>query len=252
MAGRQRFFFEVSYNGSRYHGWQFQPGQVTIQGSIEEAMNKFLPGFEGITGSGRTDTGVHCEQQFFHADIPNHWQEEDLRFKLNRMLPPDIAIISVRKVIPGAHARFDAFRRSYEYRITRRKDPFKPSMSYWFERPLNLLIMNEAAQLLLKHENFESFSRVRTEVNHFLCNITKAEWAEYGHLLVFQIEANRFLRGMVRAIVGSLIEVGEGKRSVSGFEEMIISLDRRAAGPAAPPEGLFLTGVWYPEDIFPD
>ncbi len=252
MTGIKRYFFEVAYDGTAYSGWQVQPGQPTVQGAIEDAFRKFIPDFSGVTASGRTDTGVHCEQQFFHADIPSVFSQNELHHKLNRMLPRDISIGSVRLVGPEAHARFDAMSRSYEYRISRKKDAFRPRLVYWFERGLDLSRMNEACDILLKHENFESLSRVRTEVNHFICNITHAGWVEENDQLTFRVSSNRFLRGMVRAIVGSLLEVGEGKRTVMGFEQMLLAKDRREAGPAAPPEGLFLVQVTYPAEIFLD
>lgn len=252
MQGIKRYFFEVAYDGSAYHGWQSQPGQPTVQGAIEDVLRKFIPGFEGVTGSGRTDTGVHCEQQFFHADIPEEITSETLFFKLNRMLPRDISISSIQPVMLEAHARFDAMLRSYEYRITRKKDPFGPNHTYWFERPLDVDAMNEAAKILLEHENFESLSKVRTEVNHFLCNITRAEWVEATSSLTFHVSANRFLRGMVRTIVGTLLEVGEERRTKEAFRTMLLAKDRKSAGPSAPAEGLFLVEVTYPEKIFLD
>ncbi len=168
------------------------------------------------------------------------------------MLPKDIAITSIRPVTMEAHARFDALSRAYEYRIIREKDPFRPGLAYWFERPLDVDAMNRAAKILLEHENFESLSKVRTEVNHFLCNITRAEWVEDTGCLTFHVRANRFLRGMVRAIVGTLLEVGEGRRSQEEFSKMLLAQDRKAAGPAVPAEGLFLVQVLYPEQIFLD
>lgn len=247
-----RFFFEVAYNGAAYNGWQVQPGQKTVQGVIEDCLAKFVVGFEGITASGRTDTGVHCESQYFHADIPEELSDDNVQYKLNRMLPPDVAIKSIRKVKPDAHARFDALSRSYEYRMVREKDPFHAGQMYWYEKDLFVGRMNQAAQMMLSEENFESFSKVRTEVNHFLCNISRAEWVEEGRRLTFHITANRFLRGMVRAVVGTLLQIGEGKRQPTEMKEIIEARDRRKAGPAAPPEGLFLVNVSYPEEIYLD
>jgi tRNA pseudouridine38-40 synthase len=252
MSTTVRYFFEVAYKGSDFHGWQSQPGQQTVQGEIEKDMAKFLNNFEGITGSGRTDTGVHCRQQFFHANIPDSMPADKLFHKLNRMLPSTIAIRTIRRVRDDAHARFDAISRTYEYHITRSKDPFQAGCSFWYEKPLDINKMNQAANLMLKHENFEAFSRVRTDVNHFLCNITSAAWHDKDEVLIFTITSNRFLRGMVRAIVGTMLEVGQRRRTIEQFEETILSRDRKQAGPAASPEGLYLVNVAYPKEIFLD
>lgn len=249
---KKRYFFEVAYAGTPYHGWQVQPGQETVQGIIESDLKKFIENFEGITGSGRTDTGVHCKQQFFHAEIPSGMNPENLLYKLNRMLPATIVIKSIRAVHPEAHARFDAVSRTYEYHISCSKEPFQPFGVYWYDKHLNVADMNRAAELMLKHENFQCFSKVRTDVNHFLCNITRADWQRQSEMLVFTITANRFLRGMVRAIVGTLLEVGQGKRTIDRFKETILSKDRKQAGPAAVPHGLYLVNVEYPKEIFLD
>ncbi|MDH5475157.1 MAG: tRNA pseudouridine(38-40) synthase TruA [Cyclobacteriaceae bacterium] len=246
-----RLFFEVAYKGTNYHGWQIQQNAVTVQGEINKVISTICQQDINITGSGRTDTGVHCEQQFFHADIDSTWSLEDLQFKMNSMLPFDIAINSICEVNKESHSRFDAISRTYEYRINTKKNPFLKDESYYYNKPLDIPVMNQAATLLTHSEqDFECFSKIKTEVNHFRCNITNAEWKKENDILIFNITANRFLRGMVRAIVGTLIEVGLKKITIADFAEIIASKDRTKAGRAAPPEGLFLTTVSYPKDIF--
>ena len=245
-----RYFLEIAYNGNRYHGWQMQPNAISVQQIVEEALSTMMRREMTITGSGRTDTGVHCEQQFFHIDIDDTQLIDNLTFKLNSYLPPDIAIGSLKPVKEDAHARFSALSRSYEYRISTKKNPFLEDFSYLYPKPLDLTTMNEAASLLLGKQDFESFSKVKTEVNTFFCEITEAVWKPQGDLLIFHITANRFLRGMVRAIVGTLLDVGKGKRTVEEFKSIIEQKDRKSAGAAAPADGLFLTSVVYPDEIF--
>lgn len=246
-----RLFFEVAYKGTNYHGWQVQSNAVTVQGEINKVISTICRQNINITGSGRTDTGVHCEQQFFHADIDTTMSLQDLQYKVNSMLPFDIAINSIREVSKEAHTRFDAIFRTYEYRINIKKNPFIKEVSYYYNKPLDIPAMNQAATLLTHGEqDFECFSKIKTEVNHFRCNITHAEWRIENDILIFNIIANRFLRGMVRAIVGTLIDVGLIKITTADFAEIIASKNRAKAGRAAPPEGLFLTAVSYPKDIF--
>lgn len=245
-----RYFFEIAYDGTNYHGWQRQKNASSVQQTIEEALSTILRTEITITGSGRTDTGVHCSQQYFHADLDTELTSDLLKFKLNSFLPADISIPSVNAVKPDAHARFDAVRRSYQYHINQEKWPFSKGYSYYFVKTLDIKTMNEAAALLIGEKDFEAFSRVKTEVNNFICNIEGAHWEKEGPKLTFHITANRFLRGMVRAIVGTLLQVGEGKLKVADVEKIIKTRDRREAGAAAPAEGLFLTKVEYPPEIF--
>lgn len=237
--------------GTNYHGWQRQNNAMTVQQMVEEAFSKIMRAEISILGSGRTDTGVHCEQQFFHIEVEEPIKDTDrLLFKINNFLPEDIAIKNAALVDDEAHARFSATSRSYEYRITLVKDAFNAPLRYFFNRPLDIKTMNQAAALLIGKHDFECFSRVKTEVNNFYCDITIANWVLEGDNLTFHIRANRFLRGMVRAIVGTLLNVGLGKITVAQFEEVINSKDRKKAGAAAPAQGLFLTKVVYPPDIF--
>ncbi|MEQ8924990.1 MAG: tRNA pseudouridine(38-40) synthase TruA [Fulvivirga sp.] len=243
-----RYFFEIAYNGTTFHGWQRQKNAKSVQQEVEEALSKVLQSEVSITGSGRTDTGVHCLQQFFHLESDEALTEK-LSFTLNKMLGPDIAINNMFQVIEEGHARFSALSRKYEYRITTKKDPFQKDFKYFLNRPLNIQTMNDAAALLIGKQDFESFSKVKTEVNNFFCDITEAEWKVNGTDLVFHIRANRFLRGMVRAIVGTLLDVGFGKIAPEEVKNIIIAKNRKQAGSAAPAHGLFLTEVTYPPEI---
>lgn len=245
-----RYFFEVSYNGKNYNGWQSQKNGIGVQTVLEDAMTKLLQEEIKIVGSGRTDTGVHCEQQFFHVDIEGEFNFDTLLLKLNAFLPLDIAILSIQTVNPKASARYDAIERSYRYQITRRKNPFLVNSAWHYFKPLDIQTMNTAAALLTGEHDFQCFSKVKTDVNHFLCKIHSANWDEKGDMLIFNITANRFLRGMVRAIVGTLLDVGTGKISLKEFEAIIISKDRKKAGANVPAHGLYLTKVRYPASVF--
>ena len=244
-----RYFFEISYNGSHYHGWQNQANAIGVQQIVEDALSKLMRDKIEIVGSGRTDAGVHCAQQFFHADFKNELETEDLIHRLNSFLPKDIAIHSIIRVKDSAHARYDARQRSYEYHITTKKDPLSIGYAYYFFKPLDMELMNRAAKLLIGEHDFTSFSKVKTDVNHFVCDIKKAKWLKKDDLLIFEISANRFLRGMVRAVVGTLLDVGTEKISVHDFQEIIKGKDRKKAGMNVPAEGLFLTEVKYKSGI---
>lgn len=247
-----RYFIDVAYKGTNYHGWQKQENARTVQEVLELALGKLLRCARVETlGSGRTDTGVHALQQLVHFDLSVPIPElSRFLYQLNAILPPDIAANGLWLVPDTAHARFDAISRSYQYHICTRKIPFLPNERYCFTRPVDVDKMNEAAALLLQHQDFEAFSKVKTEVNNFLCHITRAQWQQPdAHSLVFHISANRFLRGMVRAIVGTLLEVGVGRMTVKDFEQIILSRNRNNAGRSAPPEGLFLSEVVYPPEV---
>jgi tRNA pseudouridine38-40 synthase len=245
-----RYFFEISYNGKNYNGWQSQKNGVGIQSVVEEAMSTLLQTPIEIVASGRTDAGVHCEQQFFHTDIARLFDEGFLRQKLNSFLPADIAIRSIRKVNSDASARYDAIERSYRYQITRTKNPFLTGYAWHYFKEMDIGTMNTAAALLHGEQDFECFSKVHTDVNHFVCDIKRAEWYQKGEMVTFSISANRFLRGMVRAVVGTLLDVGSGKITVSEFEKIIKSKDRKKAGANVPPYGLYLEKVRYQDSIF--
>ncbi len=245
-----RYFFEISYHGKNYNGWQTQKNGVGVQTVVEEALTQLLRHPVAIVGSGRTDTGVHCEQQFFHSDIDRAFDAEDLVQRLNAYLPRDIAIKSVRPVKGDASARYDAIERSYRYEITRVKNPMLEGLAWHFFKSLDIQTMNKAAALLVGEHDFECFSKVKTDVNHFICTVKKAEWKTEGEKLIFYISANRFLRGMVRAIVGTLLDVGAGKFTIEDFQHIIRSRDRRRAGANVPAHGLYLARVRYPASIF--
>jgi tRNA pseudouridine38-40 synthase len=245
-----RFFFEISYRGTGYAGWQSQHNATGIQDVVEDALGKILRIQAKIVASGRTDTGVHCVQQFFHCDIEKTFEPQTLLNRLNAFLPRDIAIRSIRPVKPQAHARYSARERTYEYHITTVKDPLLIGLALPFYKPLDVPTMNRAAALLCGEHDFTSFSKVNTDVHHFRCTVKKAEWKQKGTRITFTITANRFLRGMVRAIVGTMLDVGTGKISVQDFKSIIQLKDRKAAGANADAQGLYLVRVKYPSSIF--
>lgn len=247
-----KYFAEVAYLGTQYHGWQSQNNAHSVQQEIECMLQTILQEKVKIVGSGRTDTGVHAYQQFFHFESATRHSVDKLMYKLNAVLPDDIAIRSVRKVAPEAHARYSATKRSYIYRICPHKNPFNRDQSYQLYKELDVELMNAAAALLPGEKDFTSFSKVKTNVNSFFCNVFSAQWLEEkgSGNLEFHISANRFLRGMVRAIVGTLLLVGEKKTSVEDFEKIIAERDRKKAGRSVPAQGLFLSQVEYPENIF--
>ncbi len=244
-----RYFLDIAYKGTNYHGWQIQQNAHSVQQELENALEKIFTKKIETCASGRTDTGVHAEQQMVHLDLEEELTDNHV-FRLNCILPKDVSIKNFFPVKDTAHARFDASSRSYEYRITKVKNPFLIGTAYHMDRILDINKMNEAATLLLNHQDFESLSKVHTAVKNFLCDMYFARWKEKGDMLIFEIEANRFLRGMVRTIVGSLLPIGLGKASIEDFNKMIVSKNRRNAGPAAPSEGLFLTRIKYPDSIY--
>ncbi|HET8859959.1 tRNA pseudouridine(38-40) synthase TruA [Marivirga sp.] len=245
-----RYFFTIAYKGTNYHGWQKQPNAMGVQQKVEEVFSTILNHTVEIVGSGRTDSGVHATAQVFHVDFSNLVEAEQLIYKANKMLPHDIALKQVRKVQSEAHSRFDAFSRAYQYHITIEKNPFAIDQAYFFTQELSLVKMNEAAEKLLNYKDFECFSKVKTDVYTFNCDIFEAYWKQEDVSMVFHIKANRFLRGMVRAIVGTLLDVGQNKISIEDFENIIKSKDRNAAGRSVPAQGLFLTEVRYPDNIY--
>ncbi|MCK3685226.1 tRNA pseudouridine(38-40) synthase TruA [Maribellus sp. YY47] len=243
-----RYFLQLSYNGTRYHGWQIQPNAVSVQETIEKALSTLLRESVAVVGAGRTDTGVHASYFILHFDLQKPVPSgHDLVYKLNSFLPNDIAVQRCWPVSEEAHARFSATSRTYHYFITTEKDPFSIETAYRYTLPLDVDKMNEAAETLFQYEDFTSFSRLHTDVKTNNCKIYQAEWKREGTGLVFVVKADRFLRNMVRAIVGTLLEVGKGKLSVEGFQQIIELQDRGAAGASAPAHGLFLVDIEYPE-----
>lgn len=246
-----RFFLEFSYAGTRYHGWQRQPNAVSVQEVMEKALSVLLKIPIALVAAGRTDTGVHARQMFAHFDAKiTHEQQHKIVYQLNQFLPTDIVIHSIREVKPSMHARFDAVSRTYEYHIAKGKAAFENDLHYQINQSLDLKLMNAAAQLLLAYEDFECFSKSKSDVKTFLCNITYAQWTNTEKGYTFTITANRFLRNMVRAIVGTLIDIGLKKKSVEELHQIIASKKRSAAGYSVPAQGLFLTNIEYPNNIY--
>ena len=247
----QRYFIYLSYNGKNYCGWQVQPNGITVQQKLEEALTVLLRQEIAIVGAGRTDSGVHARSMIAHFDCDN--PDLDMVYltqKLNRFLPPDIAIDRIAPVTPEAHARFDAVSRTYKYFLSHKKDPFNSEFVYFIPTPLDYEKMNEAALILFDFTDFTSFSKLHTDVKTNNCRIDFARWTDEGGCHVFTITADRFLRNMVRAIIGTLIDVGRGKLSLADFRRVIESKDRGKAGTSAPAHALFLWDVSYPEKLF--
>ncbi len=241
-----RYFVELAFNGKNYHGWQIQPNAITVQQSIEDALSTLLQEKIMVTGAGRTDTGVHASYFVAHFDSNRGISNKNLVFRLNRFLPHDIAIFNIYPVPSERHARFDANSRTYQYKITRIKDPFYYDFAHYLFGHLDIIKMNKAASVLYDYIDYTSFSKLHTDVKTNNCVIKKAVFEEKDHLLIFTITADRFLRNMIRAIVGTLFEVGHNKLSMSDFRKIIESKDRSKAGPSAPAKGLYLTHVGYP------
>ena len=242
----------LSYKGTQYHGWQVQPNAVSVQETLNEAFSKILREKIELTGAGRTDTGVHAINYIAHFDSEKDKLncDKNFIFKLNSYLPNDIAIHKILNVIPDAHARFDAISRTYHYQIHQHKDPFLKETSWYYPYKLDIELMNKAAELLLTFADFTSFSKLHTDVKTNDCRITQAFWMAENHNLTFVITADRFLRNMVRAIVGTLLDVGKNKISLNDFIQIIENKNRSDAGLSVPAHGLFLMQVTYPDKLF--
>lgn len=246
-----RYFLTLAFNGTPFHGWQRQPNASSVQQTLEEALSTLLRQPIAILGAGRTDTGVHAKRMVAHfeADLSKA-TEDNLVYLLNRYLDENICIYSLKRVKPEAHARFDATARTYQYHLATQTNPFRQQLQYTFPSPLDFDLMNQAAAILLQYNDFECFSKSNTDVKTFLCTITQAIWVLNKEEAIFTITANRFLRNMVRAIVGTLIEVGQKKISVDQMHHIITSKDRGAAGYSVPACGLYLTEIEYPSEIY--
>lgn len=242
-----RYFIHLAYDGGAYHGWQLQPNAITVQHCLNKALSTLLKAEVETTGCGRTDTGVHARDFYAHLDT-NSTIDDTKRFvhSLNALLPYDISVYDLLPVSESAHARFDAISRTYEYHICDRKEPFDRAYAFHFGKPLDLDAMNTAALHLLQQDDFACFNKTGGSQNGTHCNVSAATWVRSGHQIVFTITANRFLRNMVRAIVGTLLEVGEGKLTQEQFLEILASGERSEAGASVPAHGLFLTKVVYP------
>jgi len=244
-----KYFLQLSYNGAAYHGWQNQPNAITVQEVIEKALSVLLKEKTPIVGAGRTDAGVHATQMFAHFITEVVFLETELVYKLNALLPKDIAIQNVFKVIEDAHARFHAESREYLYRISLQKDVFNFDTSYYVRPKLDVAKMQEASRILLQYTDFQCFSKTNTDVKTYNCDISRADWKLVNQELQFTIKADRFLRNMVRAIVGTLVSIGLGKLEVEAMHEIIKSKNRSKAGYSVPAHALYLIEVAYPESI---
>ena len=243
----KRVLFEIAFNGKNYHGWQIQENATTIQEIIQEKLSVLIRPFNDINlvGCGRTDKGVHAEQFFFHVDFPDDIDYNNFLYKFNQVLPSDILVKSHQIVDSDFHARFSAISRTYEYRLTQKKEPFLNSLFSYIRYDLDIGLMNNCCEKLISYKDFTSFSKVHTGVNNFICNVTEAFWRQEKHQLIFTIKSNRFLRDMVRAIVGTMLLVGRKKISIQDFCHIIESENRSAAGPSVKAKGLFLVNVAY-------
>ncbi len=248
---KNRYFLQLAYKGTHFHGWQIQPGKATVQGEINRALTTVLKEETEITGAGRTDAGVHARYYIGHFDSSRKGLEKDdkLLYSLNSLLPDDIAVYRIIPVPHTAHARFDALSRTYQYVITTQKDPFLRETAFLYHVALDVPLMNRACRILKQYRDFTSFSKVHTDVKTFHCNIMEAKWTQEDHLFTFTIRADRFLRNMVRAITGTMMEVGEKKITLEEFRQIIETRDRSAAGKSVPAHGLFLTAIKYPAHI---
>lgn len=244
-----RYFIELSYNGKAYHGWQNQPNAITVQQVLEEALSVLLNTKIEVVGAGRTDSGVHASQMFAHIDVELELDILNLIYKLNSYMPNDIAVHDIFKVKEDAHARFDAVSRTYHYKISTKKNVFNYDFAYQLHLPIDVEKMNEACKILFQYKDFQCFSKSNTDVKTYNCIIIEANWVKDHNELTFIIKADRFLRNMVRAIVGTMINIGLGKIEVKDLISIIESKDRSEAGYSVPAHGLYLMQIVYPESI---
>ena len=244
-----RYFLELSYNGKAYHGWQIQPNAISVQEILEKALSTILKIKISTMGAGRTDAGVHASQMFAHFDFDNKIESKDLVYKLNSFLPKDISVISIFEVKPEMHARFYATSRTYHYKISTSKNVFDYDFAYQVQLPLDVEAMNEACKILFQYKDFQCFSKSNTDVKTYNCDIKEAYWTNKEDQLIFVITADRFLRNMVRAIVGTMVNIGLGKLKPEDLHQIITSKNRSEAGFSVPAHGLYLVEIVYPETI---
>jgi len=245
----ERYFLELSYLGTAYAGFQIQQNASTIQSEVEKALEIFFRRKIELTGSSRTDAGVHSLQNYFHFDDAGEIKPTAV-YNLNALLPPDISIKRLTRMAPSSHSRFDAISREYRYYIYKEKNPFLNDRAYFYPYPLDLGLLNQAASIIMNENDFSSFSKRRTQVKTYLCKIESSQWQNENDSLVYYVKANRFLRGMVRGLVGTMLQVGRGKISLNEFKQIIESRDATNADFAVPAHGLFLVSVNYPEAYF--
>jgi tRNA pseudouridine38-40 synthase len=241
-----RFFITLSYDGTRFHGWQIQPNGISVQGELQRGLSLLLRQEIIVTGAGRTDAGVHASMMVAHFDYVGELDCRQLAYKLNKLLPQDIAVQKVEQVSDDLHARFSATSRTYYYHIHTKKSPFERHYSCELHYPLDFDKMNEAARILMEYEDFGAFCKSHADVKTTLCHVTKAEWHQTSSFTwYFEITANRFLRNMVRAVVGTLIEVGRGRMTLDDFRTVIEGKRRTEAGESMPGNALFLVNITY-------
>lgn len=244
-----RYLIKLCFDGTRYHGWQMQPNATTVQETLLKALNVLVKDVEEITGCGRTDTGVHAKEFYAHFDTENLLPDlTKITYGLNALLPEDILIDSIEAVKNDTHARFSAISRTYHYHINFQRNPFKLAFAYTIFFQPDIALMNEACAILMQHHDFQCFSKVHTQVNNYRCTISEAFWKMEDEELVFTITANRFLRNMVRAIVGTMLELGNHKITIEEFTAVLRSGSRAEAGFSVPAKGLFLTKIVYPNE----
>lgn len=246
-----RYFIQLAYRGTRFHGWQIQPNAISVQEELNKALSTLTGEPINVVGCGRTDTGVHASFFVAHFDVENRIIDpEKLGFKMNAFLPGDIRIDRLFEVEADMHARFNALSRTYRYFITRRKELFNYEFTHYVPQKLDVDMMNRGAKLLFEYEDFTSFSKLHTDVKTNNCQIMEAFWLENNEgLLVFEVKADRFLRNMVRAIVGTLLEVGKGKMTLDEFSAVVEQKNRGLAGASVAAKGLFLCSIEYPENV---
>jgi tRNA pseudouridine38-40 synthase len=244
-----RYFLEVSYKGTSYSGFQSQKNANTIQAEVEKAFKILLKEEIQLTGSSRTDTGVHALQNYFHFDTKSELSSQ-LLYNLNALLPGDIAVRNLYKVRDEAHCRFDAITREYKYYVYQKKNPFLEGKAYYYPYTLDVELMQKAATIIKEYSDFTSFSKRNTQVKSFTCDIQESHWIIEGECFIYQVKANRFLRGMVRALVATMLKVGRNKTNPDNFRTIIESKDCTLADFSAPPEGLFLVQVAFPNNYF--
>ncbi|MFO7615486.1 MAG: tRNA pseudouridine(38-40) synthase TruA [Bacteroidales bacterium] len=250
-----RYFIHLAYNGSPFHGWQVQENAPSVQGVITHALQSILHQEINLVGCGRTDTGVHARDYYAHFDLEEGKTKDELdnlAYRLNRFLKDDIVIFRIFPVPQHLHARFSAHTRTYEYHIHTRKDPFLQEYSWYVHPEPDIARMNKGANLLLKTDDFTSFSKLHSAAKTNICKVTYAQWDQSGHRIIFSITADRFLRNMVRAIVGTLVDLGHGKISLEDLQKIIEGKDRSLAGESVPAKGLFLSRVVYPQQLSGD
>jgi tRNA pseudouridine38-40 synthase len=244
-----RYFLEVAYDGKSYSGFQVQANANSVQEEVEKAISIFLRQPLSLTGASRTDTGVHARQNYFHFDFQGDMPSETL-YHLNAILPQDIVLKSVKPVRANAHCRFDAISRHYSYHIYASKDPFLRNIAFFFPFALDRDVLRQAAAIIPGYSDFSAFSKRNSQVKDYLCSVSRSVWLEENGLLVFHIESNRFLRGMVRGLVGTMLLVGRLKMGLNEFASVIAGADPRHADFSVPGHGLFLEGIQYPDSVF--